>query len=64
MPRLANYPHSLWFILAGGVAYSIGVIFYALRPFKYSHFIWHIFVILGTTLQFLAIYLYLLPQSS
>lgn len=60
--RLFAYPHSFWFILAGGVSYSIGVIFYALRPFKYSHFIWHFFVIGGTVLQFFAIYLYLLPN--
>jgi hemolysin III len=61
MHKLAAFPYSLWFILAGGVAYSIGVIFYALRPFKYAHFIWHLFVMAGTTLQFFAIYLYLLP---
>ncbi|MGI6787803.1 MAG: PAQR family membrane homeostasis protein TrhA [Acholeplasmataceae bacterium] len=60
IPNLYNYGHSLWFILAGGISYSIGVIFYALRPFKYSHFIWHLFVIGGTALQFFAIYLYLL----
>ena len=61
MHKLAAFPYSLWYILAGGVAYSIGVIFYALRPFKYAHFIWHLFVIAGTTLQFFAVYLYLLP---
>lgn len=52
--------NAFWFILAGGLSYSIGVIFYALRPFKYSHFIWHFFVIGGTVFQFFAIYVYLL----
>ncbi len=52
---------AFYFILAGGVAYTVGVIFYALsKVFKYSHFIWHIFVFLGTLLQFIAIYGYLL----
>ena len=53
-------PLAFWFILAGGLSYSIGVIFYALRPFKYSHFIWHLFVMGGTIFQFFAIYFYLI----
>lgn len=53
-------PQSFWLILGGGISYTIGVIFYALRPFKYSHFIWHLFVMGGTVLQFFAVYSYLL----
>ncbi len=48
-----------WYILSGGIAYMLGIIFYASK-FKYAHFIWHFFVILGTVLQFIAIYMYLL----
>lgn len=48
-------------ILFGGLSYTIGVVFYALSNKKYFHFIWHIFVALGTILQFLAIYIYLIP---
>lgn len=52
---------AFYFILAGGIAYTVGVIFYALsKVFKYSHFIWHIFVFLGTLFHFIAIYGYLL----
>ena len=47
------------FILLGGLAYSLGVIFYSLGRIKYFHFIWHIFTALGTILQFVAIYNYL-----
>lgn len=47
------------FILLGGIAYSLGVIFFALSKIKYFHFIWHIFTALGTILQFVAIYHYL-----
>lgn len=48
-----------WLILAGGIGYMAGIFFYAAK-FKYAHFVWHFFVILGTVLQFIAIYLYLL----
>lgn len=47
-------------ILFGGISYSVGVVFYSLSKLKYLHFIWHLFVALGTVLQFLAIYLYLM----
>ena len=52
-------PNAFWLILAGGISYTIGVIFYSLPKIKYFHFIWHIFTGLGTILQFLAIYLYI-----
>lgn len=46
-------------IFAGGISYTVGVIFYALgRKIKYFHSIWHIFDILGTVFQYLAILLY------
>lgn len=48
---------AFYLILGGGLAYTVGVLFYALHLFKYSHFVWHIFVFLGTLLHFLAIYL-------
>ena len=47
----------IFWLVAGGVAYSLGVIFFVLDSrFKYSHFIWHLFVILGTVCHFIAIY--------
>lgn len=56
---LAYEANAFWFVFAGGVAYSIGVIFYAFPKIKYFHFIWHIFTSIGTVLQFIAIYGYL-----
>lgn len=44
-----------WLIFAGGLAYTMGVVFYLAR-FKYNHFIWHLFVMLGSFLHFLVIY--------
>lgn len=48
-----------YYILAGGITYMLGIIFYALK-FKYAHFVWHFFCIGGTILHFVAIYLYVL----
>jgi hemolysin III len=45
-------------LLAGGVAYSIGIIFYVLKLFKFTHMIWHLFVLAGTILHFISIFLY------
>lgn len=50
---------AFWLVLAGGVSYSIGVMFYAFPKVKYFHFIWHLFVGMGTLLQFIAYYVYL-----
>lgn len=47
---------SVTFLLAGGIAYSLGVIFYMWRNLPYSHGIWHLFVLTGSILQFFAIY--------
>jgi len=48
-------PRGLWFILAGGLSYSFGVIFYLWRKLKFSHAIWHLFVIGGTVCFFFAV---------
>lgn len=49
----------VWLLIIGGVMYTLGIFFYALRLFKFSHMIWHIFTILGTVAHFLAILFYL-----
>ena len=51
--------NAFWFILFGGISYSLGVIFFALPKVKYFHFIWHIFCGIGTILQFIAYYQFL-----
>ena len=49
----------LFWILAGGLAYSVGTIFYSIKRIPYNHAIWHIFVLGGTILHFIGIFLYL-----
>ena len=44
-------------IFAGGMAYTGGLVFFAGRR-RYSHFIWHLFVIAGTTFHFFAVLWY------
>jgi hemolysin III len=53
-------PNLIWFILLGGISYSIGVVFYSISKVKYFHFIWHFWVLFGTILHFFGIYLYIL----
>ncbi|MEY2336257.1 PAQR family membrane homeostasis protein TrhA [Acidithiobacillus ferrianus] len=48
----------LWWLTAGGVAYTVGVLFFLLDRWKYFHSIWHVFVVAGTALQFWAILQY------
>lgn len=51
----------LWLLVAGGVAYSAGVLFYIWERLPYNHAIWHGFVLLGTALQFFSVLLYVIP---
>lgn len=51
----------LIFLLLGGIAYTVGIIFYVLKKKKYMHSVWHFFVLAGSILQFFCIYLYVLP---
>jgi hemolysin III len=48
-------------ILAGGVAYTAGVGFFVAHRLRYNHFIWHLFVLLGTTCHFFAVLWYANP---
>jgi hemolysin III len=45
-------------IFAGGIAYSGGLAFFAAHRMRYNHFIWHLFVIAGTTCHYLAVLWY------
>lgn len=55
---VANNLPLLWFILIGGLAYTIGMIPFA-RNKKYDHCVWHLFVLAGALFQWIGIYNYL-----
>ena len=53
-------PVGFWLIVAGGLSYSGGVVFYVKDHINYYHAIWHIFVLVGSILQFLAVAFYII----
>lgn len=53
-------PLGLGLLVAGGVAYTAGIVFYKARG-QYMHFVWHLFVLAGSILQYFCIALYCLP---
>jgi hemolysin III len=49
----------VFWLVAGGVAYTLGVVFFALdERVRYSHFVWHLFVLAGTACHFIAVLWY------
>lgn len=48
-------------LVAGGVLYTLGTIFYVWRGFPFHHAIWHMFVLAGSAAHFFAVLLYVLP---
>lgn len=51
---------ALLLIVAGGLAYTVGVVFYGWHSLRYSHAIWHLFVLGGSACHYAAIVLYVL----
>ncbi len=50
----------LW-LGAGGAAYTLGMIFFALDRLRYFHALWHLFVLAGSVAHYFAIYFYIVP---
>lgn len=55
----AMSPTGLHLLVAGGLLYTLGTIFYVWRAFPYHHAVWHLFVLAGSIAHFFAILLYL-----
>jgi hemolysin III len=51
-------------LIGGGVAYTLGVPFYLWRRLPYHHALWHVFVLAGSVLHFLAVLLYVIPHAA
>jgi hemolysin III len=60
-PLLQNigWPGFLW-ILAGGIIYTAGIVFYAAKHKTYAHFIWHLFVFAGSLCHTVAVWRYVI----
>lgn len=48
-------PVSLAFLLTGGVMYTVGVIFYAMKKIKWFHSVWHLFTVAGSVLHYFSV---------
>lgn len=53
----------LYWLLAGGLAYTFGAILYAIKKIPFNHAIFHVFVLIGSSCHFVTIYFYVLPGS-
>jgi hemolysin III len=54
----------LQLLIAGGLAYILGLIFYSWNRLPYSHAVWHLFVLAGSALHFFAVLFYVIPLAS
>ena len=50
-------------LVAGGLAYTLGIIFYVMKNKRYMHSVWHLFVLGGSILHYLCVILYVLPLT-
>lgn len=53
-----------WLLLAGGIAYTGGLAFYAWRRMPFNHAVWHLFVLAGSILHFFAVVDHVLPLAA
>lgn len=51
-------------LLAGGLFYSIGLIFYAWKRLPLHHAVWHLFVLSGSVCHYLAVYWHVIPRTA
>jgi hemolysin III len=58
-PLWLHVPVAGWlWLIAGGLSYTAGIAFYAAERVRYGHFVWHVFVLLGTVCHFFAVLWY------
>ncbi|MBQ2932669.1 MAG: hemolysin III family protein [Clostridia bacterium] len=61
-PVLSKIPfRGIMLLLAGGLSYTGGIVFFALKKPRYMHSVWHLFVLAGSVLQYFTFLFYALP---
>ena len=61
-PLVTNIsPEGLHWLIAGGVAYTVGALIYMVKSLRFSHAIFHVFVLMGSACHFISVYFYVLP---
>ena len=64
-PVLTFVPlHAFFWLLGGGLFYSVGVFFFATKRIPYSHAIWHVFALCGSICHYWAVFFYVLPHKT
>jgi hemolysin III len=64
-PMLLAVPRGgLWLLLAGGLCYTGGTVFYLWKRLPYHHAVWHLFVLAGSACHWAAVFGYLIPPSA
>jgi hemolysin III len=53
--------HGILWLGAGGLAYTLGIVFFALDRLRYFHAAWHVFVLAGSVAHYFAILFYVVP---
>jgi hemolysin III len=63
LPQLAEAigERGMLWVMAGGLCYTVGALFYAAKRVSFSHAVWHFFVLAGGVCHFLAVIWYVLP---
>ncbi|MGF1606921.1 MAG: hemolysin III family protein [Rhodothalassiaceae bacterium] len=49
-------------MVAGGICYTLGALVYGLKLFRYSHTVWHFFVLAGSVCHFITVYVFVLAR--
>jgi hemolysin III len=49
----------LFWLITGGVSYTVGAILYGISKLKFNHAIFHVFVLLGSVCHFVSVYFYI-----
>ncbi|HUX55236.1 MAG TPA: hemolysin III family protein [Williamwhitmania sp.] len=62
-PLINNLPsEGLYWLFAGGVAYTVGAILYSIKKIPFNHAVFHILVLVGSFCHFISIFYYVLPS--
>ncbi len=63
-PLVNNFStEGIAWLVAGGIAYTVGAILYGVRIIKYNHAAFHVFVLIGSAMHFVSVFYYVLPSA-
>jgi len=57
-------PTGVALLFAGGVCYTVGIVFYAWQKLRFGHFVWHLFVLAGSVLHYFAVLVSVVPRPA